>query len=219
VTEECASGSERCLYCDTRLPPTGGLVSKFSNENGQVCRECVATPRIALVGCGSAKVDLDDDETVPAKDLYDSNYFALKREFAETCCDKWRILSAKHGLLSPEEEIGTYDASLKPSSDSYIGDYEAGKWAVKTSNELSVFNSFQAAYARYVVLAGEDYITHLEDELTSGHRDVSLPFRRDDLEGIGDQQRWLRNEIDTHHPPGQADLQHYAATDGGEQDV
>jgi hypothetical protein len=179
----------------------------------------VATPRIALVGCGSAKIDLEDDETVPAKDLYDSNYFALKRELAEECCDKWRILSAKHGLLSPDEEIGTYDASLKPSSESYIGDYQAGKWAVNTSNEIRVFDSFQAVYARYVVLAGEDYVTHIEDELTTGHRTVSFPFRSDDLGGIGDQQRWLRQQIDSYHPPGQAGLDHYAVADGGDRDA
>lgn len=209
--------TERCISCDSRIPPKGGVESAFVREDGQYCRECVATPRIALVGCGKSKIDLDDGETVPAKDLYDSNYFSLKREYAEICCDKWRILSAKHGLLSPDDEIETYDASLKPSSDSYIGDYEAGKWAVETSQSLSVFDSFQAIHAEYVVLAGEDYVTHIEDELQSGFRDVAFPFRSDDLEGNGDQMGWLRAQIDTYHPPGQSDLQHYAATDGGQR--
>jgi hypothetical protein len=170
-----------------------------------------------LVGCGKAKVDLDGGETVAAKDLYDSNYFALKREYAETCCDKWRILSAEHGLLSPHEKIETYDASLNPRSDSYIGDYEAGKWAVETSQSLRVFDSFQAIHAEYVVLAGETYVSHIEDELQSGSRDVAFPFRSDDLEGVGDQMQWLRKQIDAYHPPGQSDLKHYAAADGGQR--
>lgn len=208
------SDREDCLGCGSPIPPESGVESKFSQDDGRYCYDCVATPRIALVGCGKSKVELDDGETIPARDLYDSTYFQLKREYAETCCDKWRILSAKHGLLSPAEEIEPYDASLNPRSDSYIGDYEAGKWAVQTSQSLRVFDSFQAVHARYVVLAGEDYITHIEDELTRGHRTVAFPFRSDDLDGNGDQMGWLREQIDTYHPPGQADLEHYAPTDG-----
>lgn len=207
---------ERCISCDSRLPPGGGIESAFVREDGQYCRDCVATPRIALVGCGKAKVDLEEGETIPAKDLYSSNYFALKREFAETCCDRWRILSAEHGLLSPEAEIETYDASLNPRSDSYIGDYAAGQWSVRTSQSLRVFDSIQAIHAEYVVLAGEDYVTHIEAELDRGFRNVTYPFRSDDLGGVGDQMGWLREQIDTYHPPGQAGLQHYE-TDGGER--
>lgn len=214
MSEEPSQSGGRCLRCDTRLPANGGLETVFSREEGSYCYDCVATPRIALVGCGSSKVDLDDGETIAAKDLYDSNYFRLKREFAETCCDEWVILSAKHGLLSPSEEIEPYDASLTPRSDSYIGDYEAGKWAVRTSRSINVYDSFRAIYAHYVVLAGEDYVTHIEDQLQR-LRYVRFPFRSPDLGGIGDQQRWLREQIDTYHPPGQADLGHYARTDGG----
>jgi hypothetical protein len=210
------SETGRCIGCGSRIPRGEGIESAFTREDGHYCRECVATPRIALVGCGSAKVDVEDGDTVPAKALYDSNYFRLKREYAETCCDKWQILSAKHGLLSPDEEIESYDASLSPRSDSYIGDYEAGKWAVRTSNAISVFDSVQAIHAHYVVLAGEDYVTHIEDELAN-LRHVEFPFRSDDLGGIGDQMGWLREQIDTFHPPGQAGLQHYVATDGGQR--
>lgn len=199
----------RCLSCDDLLPPEGGLESAYSGEDGHYCYDCVATPRIALVGCGESKVDVEDGETVPARDLYDSNYFQLKREYAETCCDEWRILSAKHRLLSPDEEIESYDASLSPRSDSYIGDYEAGKWAVRTGLEFQTLASFKAIYAEFVILAGEDYVGHIEEYLEANTRRVTYPFRADDLEGIGDQQSWLRSEIDSWHPPGQADISHW----------
>lgn len=206
----------RCLDCDARLPPNGGIESAFTNEDGAYCYDCVDTPRYALVGCGSAKVDLEDGETVPAKDLYDSTYFDLKWEYVEECCDRAKILSAKHGLLDPDEEIEAYDASLNPRSESYIGDYEAGVWAVETAQSIRVWTSLHIPYAHYVVLAGEDYIghRHVEAELER-QRHVDFPFRRDDIQGIGDQQAWLREAIDTYHPPGQAGLEHYAATDGG----
>lgn len=200
---------ERCLGCETRLPPEGGIESAFSREDGHYCPDCVATPRIAIVGCGSSKVDVEDGETVPARDLYDSNYFRLKREYAETCCDDWRILSAKHRLLSPDEEIEDYDASLNPQSDSYIGDYQAGRWAIRAGMEFQTWASFQAIHAHFVVLAGEDYVGHIEEYLEASTRHIEYPFRSDDLEGIGDQMGWLREEIDTWHPPGQADIAHW----------
>jgi len=208
--------SERCLGCGSRLPPEGGLESAFVQEDGQYCRDCVATPRIAIVGCGSAKQDLDDGETVPAKNLYTSNYFQLKREYAETCCDEWFILSAEHGLIHPDDEIEAYDASLDPQSDSYIGDYEAGRWSVLTAGEIRTSLSFRAIHAHYVVLVGETYLQHIEEALTSEARHIEFPFRDDDLGGIGDQMQWLREEIDNYHPPGQAELEHYAVTDGGD---
>jgi len=210
--------TERCIGCDSLLPPNGGVESAFSNEDGQYCRDCVDTPRIALVGCGAAKQDLDAGETVPAKELYTSNYFALKREYAETCCDEWRILSAEHGLLDPETKIEAYDASLNPQSDSYIGDYEAGVWAVETAQSISVWTSYKIPYTHYVVLAGEDYVghRHIEAELER-RQHVRFPFRRNDLEGIGDQMNWLRDAIDSYHPPGQSDLEHYAPANGGQR--
>lgn len=205
---------DRCLDCGTRLLEEDGIDSAISREDGRYCYDCVDTPRIAFVGCGSSKSELDDGETVAAKNLYDSTYFSLKQEYAEECCDEWKILSAKHGLLDPETEIGTYDASLNLRSDSYIGDYEAGVWAVETAQEISTYTSFKIPYAQYVVLAGEDYVGHRHiDDALNGLRHVSFPFRQDDLTGIGDQQRWLRKQVDTYHPPGQADLEHYATTD------
>lgn len=215
MSSDHRTNRDRCIKCDGFLPPEGGTESAHAREDGSYCYECVSPPRIALVGCGSAKVDLEQDETTEARDLYSSNYFGLKREYAETCCDQWMILSAEHGLLSPYEEIATYDASLKPSSDSYIGDYEAGKWSVQTSQSLETFKSFQSIHARFIVLAGEDYVKHLESTLGSWSN-VEYPFRSDDLGGIGDQMGWLRDEVDTHQPPGQANLENFAiATDGG----
>jgi hypothetical protein len=207
---------ERCLDCGSRLPPDGGVETAIAREKGSYCYDCVDVPRIAFVGCGSSKIDLNDGETVPAKDLYDSNYFGLKQEYCEETCDDWMILSAKHGLLDPEEEIESYDASLNPSSDSYIGDYEAGVWAVETAGDIYTWTSFKTPYTEYVVLAGEDYVDHRHIEEQLSRLRVSYPFRSDELSGIGDQQRWLRNEIDSYHPRGQAGLDHYAVSDGGE---
>jgi len=76
------------------------------------------TLRVGIVGCGSAK----REHAAPAKDLYTSSYFALKRQFAEEYCDQWYVFSAKHGLVAPDTVLDPYDASLSPRSDAYVGD-------------------------------------------------------------------------------------------------
>ena len=201
------SGTERCQDCGTRLPPNGGVESPFSMhpDGTQYCHDCIATPRVAFVGCGASKVDVD--EPIPAKDLYDSNYHYLKREYSETTCDAWYIVSAEHGVLSPDEEVEPYDASLNPESDSYIGDYEAGKWSVRVSRSISMRLSFWNATTTAVLLMGSEYREHIQESAFSSIRNVERPF--EGTSGIGDQMGWLREEIDTYHPPGQSDIDHF----------
>ncbi len=63
---------------------------------------------IGLVSCGKKKLAGKH----PAKDLYVSNRFRMALAHATRVCDRVYILSAKHGLLLPEQEISTYDLSL-----------------------------------------------------------------------------------------------------------
>ena len=48
----------------------------------------------------------------PAGELYTSPLFVGRRRFVESSCDRWFILSARHGLLDPGEVIAPYDESL-----------------------------------------------------------------------------------------------------------
>jgi hypothetical protein len=54
----------------------------------------------------------------PAQDLYTSAVFVGRRAWVEQSCDRWFILSAKHGLVDPEQVLEPYDESLvgKPRS-------------------------------------------------------------------------------------------------------
>lgn len=62
--------------------------------------------KAVLVQCTNSK----RDETVAAKDIYDeSAYFCKMRAYAEATGDSWFILSAKHGLVDPEEIVKPYD--------------------------------------------------------------------------------------------------------------
>lgn len=52
---------------------------------------------VGLVGCTSQKLK----RPAPARELYVSSLFKKASAFAERSCDRWYVLSAKHGLLHP----------------------------------------------------------------------------------------------------------------------
>ncbi|WP_328763353.1 DUF6884 domain-containing protein [Haloarcula salinisoli] len=63
--------------------------------------------RFVLIGCGAAIAS----ETVEARELYTSSYFAVKRQYVEAAVrwagtadrwpNTWGILSAEHAVLMP----------------------------------------------------------------------------------------------------------------------
>jgi hypothetical protein len=69
-------------------------------------------PRIGLVGCVKVKAT----EPRAAQHLYMSTLFRGRRSFVEASCCEWWVLSAKHGLVHPEETLGPYDVTLKAKS-------------------------------------------------------------------------------------------------------
>ena len=64
--------------------------------------------RVVLLGCVKLKLD----HPAPAKDLYFSPLWNGRRAYAEAAGCPWLILSAKYGLLDPEQSIAPYDVAL-----------------------------------------------------------------------------------------------------------
>lgn len=64
--------------------------------------------RVGLVGCSAQKLA----QAAPARDLYVSQLFRKASAYAEATCDRWYILSAKHGLIHPDAVIEPYDMRL-----------------------------------------------------------------------------------------------------------
>lgn len=48
-----------------------------------------------------------------AGDLYISPLFRGRRHYVERSCDRWFILSAKHGLVDPAQPLAPYEETLK----------------------------------------------------------------------------------------------------------
>ena len=122
--------------------------------------------RIGLVGCVKSKLD----SVQPAADLYISPLFRFRREYVERSCDEWWILSALHGLVKPDQELGPYDVTLKNSSRS-----ERRRWSRVVIDQI--FELIGPSFGDvFEIHAGNDYRSWgLERELQSLGCRVEVP--------------------------------------------
>jgi hypothetical protein len=139
---------------------------------------------VCLIACTSRK----GLYPAAAQFIYRSPLFAAGRSYAESRADKWFILSAKHGLLSPSDEIAPYDESLHN-----LNDAARKRWAHEVNDQLK---SRMAAKSRVIFLAGAAYRFHLERLLRAQGHLTAAPMSS---LGIGSQVAWLqkvaRNEV------------------------
>jgi hypothetical protein len=137
--------------------------------------------KVCLVACASTKTT----RKTAAQDLYKSPLFQKARAYATTRFDRWYILSARHGLLDPKQQIEPYDQTLnKMSRDA------RAEWAE------SVFQQILEQVKQNSILAfvaGERYREGLLTSLQQKGYKTVVP-----LEGlsIGMQLSWL-NRIQT----------------------
>src|SRR4051812_24833351 len=106
--------------------------------------------RICLVACASSKLDY----SAPAGELYASTLFLKSRAWAKKFCDRWYILSAKHGLLDPTQVIEPYNITL---NDMRVD--ERKRWSAKVLNELLKLTT---SSDHIVFLAGNNYRKYLQ---------------------------------------------------------
>lgn len=135
----------------------------------------------ALVACVKSK----REKSCAAADLYDSPWFRKARAYAQARSDTWRILSAKHGALPPDEVIEPYDESLHDFT--VTGRRE---WAERV---LETLGSFLAPTDEVIILAGRKYREHLEGPLCQRVAEVKVPMEG---LGIGKQLQYLNSALD-----------------------
>ena len=136
--------------------------------------------QVVLVSCVAAKRTVPS----PAKDLYLSALFKATRAYAETQSTKWYILSAKYGLLSPDDVVSPYELTLNG-----IAIAQRRVWAQRVHAQLL---SDLPAGARVVFLAGKRYREFIAPLLTAEGFDVVAPMEG---LGIGQQLQWLRRAM------------------------
>jgi len=129
-----------------------------------------------LIQCTKSK----RDEPTKAKDLYDaSDLFCKMRAYAEAKHDEYRILSAKHGLVHPQDRIKPYDErGLSERQAEQIATAVAA-WDVDTVE----------------VVAGRGYLDPLIPELEAQGIDVINNFAGI---GIGTRKKLLKERTQEH---------------------
>ncbi|MEV0842014.1 DUF6884 domain-containing protein [Actinocatenispora sera] len=120
---------------------------------------------LVLVGCVKTKAD----DPLPARELYRSTLFTRRRDYAERHAGRWYILSAEHGLVSPETLLEPYDTALGDQSAEY-----RRAWATWVVAKLRQREGDLAA-RRIEIHAGEDYVAPLRQPLTDAGAQVSHP--------------------------------------------
>jgi hypothetical protein len=133
---------------------------------------------IALVSCAKKK----RQKRAPARDLYLSELFRRYRAYATANADRWYILSAKHGLLNPDQVIAPYECTLNAMSAQ-----ERRAWAVRVQQQLR--QCLQPG-TEVIILAGTRYREGIEAFLTANGFAVRVPFKG---LGIGRQLHQLQS--------------------------
>lgn len=138
----------------------------------------VRRPPVVLVSCANEKLD----HRAKAKDLYVSDLFRKSFAFAQRLTPKAVfILSAKHRLVHPDDEIDPYNLTL---NDMPLADVEA--WADAVFEQLRHRTDVEDDH--FVFLAGDRYRRYLVPRL----RSVEVPMEG---LGIGEQLQFLKRRL------------------------
>jgi len=136
--------------------------------------------KIGLVACSRTKAD----HAAPARDLYQGALFRASAAYAEEVCDEWYILSAKHGLVSPDTILEPYDESLYDLSAA-----ERREWGVDILVALGHAGCLSPRYPiSWLVLAGKRYRECFVPGLMGEIVEIPLAGM-----GIGQQIAWMQD--------------------------
>ncbi len=118
--------------------------------------------RIVLIACGARK----RSQPSKARDLYVSPLFQKNLRYAERLApDRIYILSAKYGLLDPDDEVEPYDLTLNAMESA-----EVRFWAAQVLEQLAQRTDLKQD--QFIFLAGAKYRRYLIPHLAH----VEVPF-------------------------------------------
>ena len=136
--------------------------------------------KIVLISCVKSK----ENRPMAASELYNSDWFKKASTHAKHIGDRWYILSAKYGLLPPDQVIKPYDKTLKTITAS-----KRKKWSNRVLSELKEVVSPED---EVIIMAGLDYRQYLVEPLRKWGCKISIP-----MEGMDffEQLHWLTQKM------------------------
>ena len=154
-----------------------------------VVARALEKPVLALISCTKRKAS----HACAAADLYKpSAGFSYAYRYARLVADKVLILSAKHGIVRPDQILAPYDETLQGSSQA-----ERERWAEMVYPQLRATPEYRDARS-IVWLAGEDYRNELLTRVRGDAKRSSVPML-----GLrqGEQVSWLKAQVEGRPPP------------------
>jgi len=131
----------------------------------------VRTLLVGLVSCSKSKLD----EAAPARELYSPSYvFRKSAEYVEQHCDEWLVLSAKHGLVDPDDVLEPYDETL-------AGARKAVRDAWADEVRAALRERYEGREVKFVLMAGRSYsgaVEGLGAEVEEPLKGMGTGFRR-----------------------------------------
>jgi len=100
---------------------------KVLGEQASHFKPPTAPARVGVVACCKTKMN----RPAPARSLYQSHLFKLSVAYLTKRCSVWVILSAKHGVVMPDDIIEPYDLTLADMTKA-----KRDSWATKTNKQL-----------------------------------------------------------------------------------
>ncbi|CAM3748365.1 DUF6884 domain-containing protein [Marinicrinis lubricantis] len=133
--------------------------------------------RLCIIPCGKKKIWDDDPEAgiMKAKHVYRSALHRKCQAYARMFFDHWAILSAKYGLLLPDDIVpGNYDVSFGTNHSDLIS-FQALQRQVKEKGLLQV---------EQVVMLGGKKFTNVVPHIFDSNK-VNINYPLSDCKGIG----------------------------------
>lgn len=142
---------------------------------------------VFIIACCYKKLD----KKAEAKDLYISNLFKASRSLAESYpVSEWWIVSAKYGLVHPNQVIEPYDLGLGSMAKK-----DRERWGAYVRRDIvrRVKNP-----GKIVLLCGEDYTRHIIDGAKVLTKKVYVPLKG---LALGEQVKWLTSKAESNRGP------------------
>ena len=176
---------------DMAVPPAARCTAAKRPASAPAITAPRLRPDVVLIGCVKSKLR----HGAAAKDLYVSDYFAKMRGYAEATGLPWFILSAEHGLASPDDWLEPYERYLPDTPREY-----RRAWGEQVVSQLRQ----AAGPLDGLVLdihAGAAYVDAVEAALRGSSARVS-----DQLQGLtfGRRLSWYRQHQGAHATSEQA---------------
>ena len=149
-------------------PITKRYIQNNSTNRKSIIRQIEKANRnkLVLIACSKTKSFKNEGERIEAGDAYCSPLFQKSKQWAELRGYPYAIISAKYGLIFPDEKIQDYDLTLNE-----LNKKQLENWKRNVAEQIEDYGRWKVGVEswedmpRIIALAGKSYTDNLEDAL------------------------------------------------------